>query len=114
MNFDINAAQANLERWDLNLTIDGETHPVREVTLQEFADLVNREVLTSDEQVDALGGLFNKGNPPVREWTRDKRDLVYTAIGAYLNEHLEKKRQKVRAMVRAASNMPGAAAGAST
>lgn len=90
-NFDINAAQANLDRWDLDLTIDGETHPVREVTLQEFADLVNREALTPDEQLDTLAGLFHKTAPPVRDWSRDKRDVVFTAIGAYLNEHLEKK-----------------------
>lgn len=117
MNFDINAAQANLDRWDLDLTIDGETHPVREVTLQEFADLVNREALTPDEQLDTLAGLFHKTAPPVRDWSRDKRDVVFTAIGAYLNEHLEKKRHKVRTMIRAAINMPGVtarAAGAST
>ena len=104
MHFDINAAQANLDQWDFGVTVNGETFPTREITLQEYNDLVKVGAMNADQQIDTLAGMFKGNPPPVRDWTADVRDLVYNAIGAYLNEHLEKKRLAVRRMVRTAMN----------
>lgn len=112
MLFDLDAARSGYEPWDLSIQIDGVAHPVREITVEEFARMKAGEFAPgSPAEADLFVSLFPQTPAAtVKGWDPFLRDEVSNAISAYLAAHLEKKRQTIRATVAAAART-GRAAG---
>lgn len=103
MNFNLDAARSHFDRWDLTITVNGQTCRVREVTVDEFAQiLASPPAPMSDDETALLANLVSEGKEHVAGWDRVTRDEVTTAISAYLKGYLEKKRERIATTVQAA------------
>lgn len=112
MDFDMDAARAAYDPWDFAITIEGARHPVREITVEEFARMqAGAFAPGSAAEADLFVSLFPQTPAAtVKGWDPFLCDEVSNAISAYLAGHLEKKRQKIREAVAAAARA-GRAAG---
>lgn len=103
MEFDLDASRMNFDKWDFSVKVGGKSHRVREITVEEFTQILAKAPTPmSDDETQLLVGLFPETKKAeILKWDRTTRDEVTTAISAYLQGFLEKKRQRISAMITA-------------
>jgi hypothetical protein len=104
MNFNLDAAMASFDPWDLTLTIDGQTYKTLPLTLADRQRLATAS--TAGELREIVAGRFaGDPKPNVESWDDEKLSGVINALVAYRETLAKKNAERVGTMVGEAARL---------
>jgi hypothetical protein len=95
---DLDAVLANLDPWDLTLTIGGTAHRVRPLTLDQIVRLPKVAEGTVEQAIELLGGIFETPGPDVGKW--DPFTLI-TVVRVVVEHHAKWAEMNAKKMAKA-------------
>ena len=102
MNFDLKQMldRLDVDKWDLQIVVEGVSYPVREFTLEEFTAIASAEDrLTQADEIEVVRSMFIGDAPDVAAWPADLRDAAFNVLSAYVVGYVQKKRASFRQQV---------------